>query len=136
MSDRRKSHRQKSLLRAFVYFGNSASPVECIVRDLSEAGARLKFQYLPTTTHDVDIHIPVKGQKLRADVRWQEGDEIGIAFASATVSATSQPSASATTNALDDELVKRVHRLETEIAALQKLVRRLQQSISSNIDAA
>ena len=74
-------------------------------------------------------HIPIKDQKIRANVKWQQNDEIGIAFASAFALATPQSSALAAPQASDDELVKRVQRLETEITALQQLVKRLQQKI-------
>jgi hypothetical protein len=69
-------------------------------------------------------------------VKWQQNDEIGIAFASAFTLAPPQSSALAAPQASDDELIKRVQRLETEITALQQLVKRLQQKIGNKIEAA
>lgn len=128
MSDKRGAARQKSLLRGFVYFGNSPSAVECIVRDISETGARLKFQNLPIIADALDLHIPAKGHTLHADVKWYQRDEIGVAFVKA--SALGDPCA------VDGELSERVKRLEVEIAALKQLVRRLQQNSGSKSEAA
>ncbi len=65
---------------AFVYFENKGSAVDCIVRDISNTGARLKFSKLLNFSECVYLHIPAKGQSFRARVQWHDGDEIGIAF--------------------------------------------------------
>lgn len=122
MSDRRNVSRQKSLLRGFVYFDNSPSAVECVVRDISETGARLKFQNFPAIADTLELHVPVKGQKFRANVEWHEDGEIGIAFFDASEPSNAAPPAG--------ELFARMNRLEAEIAGLKKLVNRLQQNAS------
>lgn len=136
MTEQRKAPRQKSLLRGYVYFGNSPNAVECIVRDISEIGARLKFQYPPAAVEVLDLHIPVKGQKPHANVRWQQNDEIGVVFASVSALAAPPSSTVAAPQPPEAELAKRVYRLEAEIVALQQLVKRLQQKIGSKADAA
>jgi hypothetical protein len=136
MTEQRNAPRQKSLLRGFVYFGNSPSAVECIVRDISEGGARLKFQYPPAPVEVLDLHIPIKGQKLHAYVRWQQNDEVGVAFAAAPALGAPQPSPLLASPAPESELARRVQRLEADITALQKLVKRLQQQVGNNMDAA
>jgi hypothetical protein len=136
MTEHRDAPRQKSLLRGYVYFGTSPNAVECIVRDISESGARLKFQYPPAAVEVLDLHIPVKVQKLHANVKWQQNDEIGVTFAFASALAAPPSSTLAASQASEAELAKRVYRLETEIVALQQLVKRLQQKIGSKTDAA
>lgn len=136
MNEKRGAPRQKSLLRRIVYFGGSPCAVECLVRDVSETGARLKFQLPPAPADVLDLYIPIKGQNFRANVRWQQNDEIGVVFATAPALAASQASASTAPRTSDDDLAKRVQRLETEIAALRQLVRRLQQTIGSKIEVA
>ncbi len=128
MIDKRNAARQKSLLRGFVYFGSSPSAFECVVHDISETGARLKFQNPPPTIDTLELHIPIKGQTIRAKVRWHESDEIGIVFMNASNPISAQPT--------EGELIARVSRLEAEITVLKHLVKRLQQNTASKIEAA
>jgi PilZ domain-containing protein len=128
MSDKRTAVRQKTLLRGFVYFGGSPTAAECVVRDISETGARLKFQNPPTAADTLDLHIPVKGQTIRATLKWAKGDEVGIAFLAIPTLAGPQ--------AMNDELSDRVNRLEMEIASLKQLIRSLQKTSASKSEAA
>ena len=128
MVERRQASRQKSFLRGLVYLGNSPSAVSCLVRDVSDTGARLTFSAPIATTDTLDLHIPVKGQRLRGKVKWREADEIGIAFVS--------DAGVETRSASDDELAVRVKRLEGEIAALRQMIKRLQKTTAGITDAA
>jgi hypothetical protein len=134
MTDKRGKPRQKSLLRGVVYFDGSPCAVECTVREMSAAGARLKFDTAPLPADSFELDIPMRGQKLRALVKWQRDDEIGVAFADAEAAAA--PAGAAVSPGSPEELAARVMRLEGEIAALQGLVRRLQQKINSKTEAA
>jgi hypothetical protein len=126
MTEKRRASRQKSYLRGLVYFGNSPSAIDCLVRDFSEAGARLKFSGTVASTDTLELHIPVKGQTFNAKVIWWDGDEIGITLI------TDGDVASAG----DEELSVRVGRLEGEIAALKQLIKRLQKTPKIDMDAA
>ena len=128
MSERRQAPRQKSFLRGLAYLGNSPSAVNCLVRDISDTGARLTFTEPVAATETLELHIPVKGQTLHAKVKWREPGEIGIAFVS-DAGVEAQP-------ASDDELTARVARLEGEIAALKQMIKRLQRSAPGMTDAA
>lgn len=128
MTEKRQTPRQKSLLRGFVYFGNSPSALDCIVRDISDAGARLKFPGSFPTSDIIDLHIPVKGQTLRGKVQWRRADEIGIAFVSA--------SARSDVDQRDGELSDRVARLEADITALKQLIKRMQKNSDGKTEAA
>jgi hypothetical protein len=46
----------KSYLHGFVYFGRAGFAVECVVHDISESGARLKFLGTPPTVDTIDTH--------------------------------------------------------------------------------
>jgi len=70
----------KSYLRGFVYFGRAGSTVECVVHDISDSGARLKFLGAPPTVDTIELHIPIKGRVYRANVLWRAADEIGVNF--------------------------------------------------------
>jgi hypothetical protein len=116
MSERRNIRRQKSFLRGFVYFDKRRGVMTCLVRDLSDDGARVIFSSAVTIPDVVNLHIPQREQTVKARVQWRRGDEIGLAFEEEdTVATTPQES----------ELLQRVAQLETEIAALKRTIKKL-----------
>ena len=135
MDEQRGTPRQKSLLRGVVYFDGSPCAVECTVREMSDAGARLKFDTIPLPADSFQLDIPIRGQKLRAFVKWQRDDEMGVSFAQAE-EAAALPGVGMVPADTTEELAARVLHLENEIAALHHLVKRLQQKINSKIEAA
>ena len=129
MSERRRSTRQKSFLRGCVYFNKRRQAVDCLIRDISDVGARIIFSDTVSVPDRVDLYIPQKEQTLRAHVQWRHGDEIGLAF---------PESATEDTTTGSGNLAQRMARLEHEVAALRKVLRRLQSSIKTgeDVDAA
>jgi len=120
MSERRHTRRLKSFLRGFVYFDKRRGALSCLVRDLSDEGARIIFSEGVTIPDTVNLHIPQREQTLRARVTWRRGDEIGLEFAAdAAAAAAAEPMPDPA------ELMKRIAQLETEIAALRRMLRRL-----------
>ncbi len=117
MSQQRTSIRQKSLLRGIVYFENNPFAADCVVRDLSDSGARLEFLAPPTSgAARLDLQIPVKGERHRCRIIWRSEMEFGVGFVDAPV-------------AHDVEaMVQRMKRLEGEIASLKQIVRALQRN--------
>jgi hypothetical protein len=116
--EQRESPRHKCFLRAFVYLEDSIAAMECIVRELSDVGARLEFPGPRNFTEFLDLHIPIKGQNFRSKVQWQEGNEIGVAF-------------HVTTNTGDVGVDKRMDQLEVEIAKLKHAVKHLQRKTAN-----
>jgi len=127
-SERRRATRQKSFLRGCIYFNNRRSALDCLIRDISATGARLIFSDTVTIPDIVDLYIPQKERTLRAHVHWRHGDEVGVAFANAA-QGSHQPAHVA-------ELAERVQKLESEIAAMRKLLKRLKAEIESGADEA
>ena len=93
----------------------------CLVRDLSEAGARIVLSQTVAIPDLIELHIPQREETLSARVQWRRADEIGLAFSKA-----------ATTSPSEDQLIKRIAELEAEIAALQRTIKRLKRE---NADA-
>src|SRR5215472_3063980 len=114
MAERRVTQRQKSFLRGCVYFNKRTRSLDCLIRDFSEHGARIIFSENVSVPDMVELHIPQKQRTLRAQVQWRHGDEIGLAFPDAVRAADG-----------GGELGLRVAQLESEIAALKKLVKKL-----------
>lgn len=123
MGERRDAGRRKSFLRGLVYFDNKHGALSCLVRDLSDKGARIIFSENVTVPETFDLHILQKNQTLRAKVTWRRGDEIGLGFAGAKAAAAAAAAAEAKPDAA--ALAKRVTELENEVASLRKLVKRM-----------
>jgi len=127
MTEKRKSARQKSFLRGVVSTADYNSTVDCLVREISETGARLKFASPKTITENLDLHIPIKGKTFRGKVAWGDGYEVGLAFKTNAAVGASHSS--------DGELSVRVARLEVEITALKQLIKRLQKNNENKTEA-
>ena len=126
MAEKRRVLRQKSFLRGCVYFNKRRGALDCLIRDLSEQGARIVFSEAVNVPDVVDLYIPQKEQTVRAHVQWRHGDEIGLAFPDA------RRAAAAST---DGELALRVAQLESEMMSLRKLVKKLRAEIAHGDDA-
>jgi hypothetical protein len=129
MGERRGSRRSKSFLRGFVYVSRKRGALACLVRDLSEKGARIIFSDTVTLPDVVELYIPQRDQTLRARVQWRRNDEIGLAFAEADrVAADASPSAA--------DVAQRLAMLEAEIVSLRALLKRLKAGKTDSADEA
>jgi hypothetical protein len=128
MGERRHSERQRSFLRGCVYFNKRRNAFDCLIRDISNTGARIIFSDTVSVPDVVDLYIPQKEQTVRAHVQWRRGDEIGLAFSDALCAADTTPAVT--------ELTARVTQLESEIVALRRILKRLTKQIGDDVDAA
>ncbi len=117
MSERRNSRRSKSFLRGLVYVSRKRGALACLIRDMSDKGARIIFSDTVTLPDIVDLHIPQREQTLRARVQWRRNDEIGLGFIDAERASEAQPTAA--------EVAQRLAMLEAEIVSLRALLKRL-----------
>ena len=115
MNERRASRRQKSFLRGVVYFDKRRSETACLVRDLSEDGARIVLSQTITIPDVIELQIPQRDQTLSARVQWRRADEVGLSF--------SKPDTATTPR--ENQLIKRIAELEAEITTLQRTIKRL-----------
>ena len=137
MTEQRKSPRLKSLYRAVVSFADSNFTQDCMVRDISETGARLRFSSTPAIISEyLELNIPIKGRTYHGKVVWSNGTEMGVAFETNFGVNASPSSGGVTASHLNDgELSYRVARLEAEITALKQMIKRLQRNASDNAEA-
>jgi hypothetical protein len=106
--------RVKTFLRATIYFNNRQSSLDCIVRDISDGGARLAVSEAALVPDTFEVHIPQKNRTHFADVRWRRGEEMGLEFHNAAL-----PDEPEATHLAD--LLRRVKKLEAEVAALRRI---------------
>jgi hypothetical protein len=123
VKERRLSTRQKSFLQGRIYFNNRRSTVDCLIRDYSEAGARLKFSETIAVPEAIELYIPNREEIHRARVEWRNGSEMGVSFGEEMRSPSIAPEAS------QGDLAARVQTLETEVAALRRIVNELRAAV-------
>jgi len=124
MAERRTSRRQKSFLRGVVHFDKSRGGTNCLIRDLSDDGARIVLSPAVTIPNTVELQIPQRGQTFRARVQWRRADEIGLAFSDARAETSKRESA----------LLERIAELEAEITTLRRTIKRLKREVAGDGD--
>jgi len=122
MAERRHTQRHKSFLRGSVHFDKRRGAIDCLIRDISEEGARIIFSSAVNVPDVVEFYIPHKEETIRARVKWRRGDEVGLAFPVAAGRAAAAPA--------DAELARRVEKLEVEVAALRRMLNRLKSEVA------
>ena len=121
--ERRTLLRQRSFLQGRLYFNNRRSSLDCLVRDISDQGAKLKVSDSIAIPEFVELHIPNKDETYRAKVQWRTGFEIGVTFEN------EQESPSIVPGAAPADLPERVRRLEAEVASLHRKLNELQNEL-------
>jgi PilZ domain len=133
MAERRRSVRKKSFLRGCVYFNKRRSAIDCLIRDISDQGARIIFSGTTNFPDVVELYIPHKEQTVRAHVQWRRGDEVGLAFPEAAAA----PAPLASPQPQFGDLAQRVAELEAEMAGLRRTLKQLKRELpSGDVDAA
>jgi hypothetical protein len=112
----RKSPRQKTLLRGKLYFNNRLNVVDCLIRDISDCGARLIFSEAVAIPDQIELYIPQKDQTLFVTVAWRQGPEVGVAFEQAS---------NADHKTESGDLAERFAQLEKEVAAIKRFLKKL-----------
>ena len=128
MAERRNAARNKSFLRGCLYFNKRRSAVDCLIRDISDVGARVVFSDTVAVPDAVELYIPQKEQTLRAHVQWRHGEELGLAF----LDAGAQPNRAGG----GAELVERVSKLEAEVAALRRMLKQIKSELPGGSEEA
>jgi|SRR5712671_195642 len=120
MTNRRTSTRQKALLQGRIYFNNRRMSVDCMIRDLSGEGARLRIPASVSVPDMSELYLPARDEYRRVKIQWRHADEVGVAFVLDNMASPAlAPIAPAT------DLATRVGRLESDVAALQRTIREM-----------
>jgi len=121
--ERRTLVRKRSFLQGRLYFNNRRSSLDCLVRDISNHGAKLKISDSVAVPDFVELYIPNKDETYRAKVQWRTGFELGLTFDG------DQDTPSIVPGAAPVDLPERVRRLEAEVASLHRKVNELQNEL-------
>lgn len=83
MLDRRQSVRDKVIYGGLAEVDESGAPQECVVRNISDYGARVEFDNLVKLPKEkMSLTIARKGRSFLARVVWWRDNFVGIAFSS------------------------------------------------------
>ncbi len=125
MNERRQRPRQKSFLRGCLYFNNGRASATCLIRNISDRGARVLVSQTLNIPDVVELYVTQKAQTIRARVEWRRGDELGLGFAEDADE----------TNASKEfkEIVARLAHLEIEVASLRHTIKELSHDTDSEM---
>jgi two-component system cell cycle response regulator len=76
----RASLRQRRLKAAQIIFKDNSSILDCLVRDWSDTGAKLKCSQAHVVPKHFSLLLKAEWLLYPAELRWRRGDELGIKF--------------------------------------------------------
>lgn len=118
MRERREFQRGRTYLGARLAFNNQYCAVDCLVRNMSQNGAKLVFEGTVLLPGEFEITLPQKGESRRARIVWRAQDQVGINFLHSGGEAV-----------VPIAMARRMKRLERDRAALQARVAELTETI-------
>lgn len=117
MLDRRRDHRGRTYLGGQIAFNNRWCTIDCLVRNMSQRGAKLEFPEPVLVPSELDLIIPLRGYSRRVRVIWKQAKALGVSFAD-TSDGTVVPI----------ELARQIRKLKAERDMLARRVRDLSES--------
>lgn len=118
MTERRQAYRRRALMGGRIRFRVQTATLDCLVRNLSDGGARLVLDNAMWLPEQFDLDIRHRDLRVGARVIWRRLREAGIAF---------MPDAPVMGRSLRHEQSLRV--LEGERQALRARVRQLSEEV-------
>jgi uncharacterized protein YceH (UPF0502 family) len=112
MRELRHYRRTKSFLRGLIYDCRKRGAMDCMIRDLSEDGARIALSDTVALPEVIELDIPQRELRRRARVVWRRNGEVGLSFSQADRT----PDLAAMTA---EDMTARIGMLEAEIVLLR-----------------
>ncbi len=79
-NDKRSEFRARTLKRGQVRIDDGGSVFDCIIRDLTESGAKLHFEDTVALPANFDLFLVEAGAVWPVRNVWQKGADVGVAF--------------------------------------------------------
>jgi PilZ domain-containing protein len=118
MGERRKAARSRTLLGGVIAFNRRMSSMDCQVRNISLAGAKVTFTNTAVVSDQFDLTIAHKERSFRARMAWRSIDEAGVEFLGENENAVTVPL----------EWARRLQSSKVEKAALRRRVEQLSEN--------
>ena len=124
--ERRTSARQRTVMRGCIYYDKRSAAADCLVRDVSDSGARLELSENVVIPDLIELYIPKKEETYHARVLWRHDNEVGVAY----VGGRSDPGTHNLKTPVERgqkgvELEDRVQKLEAEIVSFRHTIKSL-----------
>ncbi|MEK1871805.1 MAG: PilZ domain-containing protein [Rhizobium altiplani] len=85
--DGRKAHRRRTLIGAKILLNGGSSVLDCVVKDLSDGGARLVMDGAIAVPADFDLHLS-DGRVFRScRIAWRQVSSLGVSFSQSSANA-------------------------------------------------
>ena len=114
-AEQRRAPRLRSLLGARIEINDGRSTVDCLIRDVSETGAKLIISAPVPLPDGFELIIPQRGITRRVRVAWRRATEIGVRFEDRGSEQAGAPQSEAA-------LKQRIRALEAQVAWLQSRI--------------
>jgi hypothetical protein len=115
MPERRQGPRDRVIYGGVAEIGERGATRECVVRNISEKGARIEFSnVIKLPRQQISLTIARKGRSFLAKIIWWRDNFVGVAFGSET---SSEPAVS--------DLEERLRKSEQKKKQLQRRIREL-----------
>ena len=124
MDEKRTSPRLRSFLKGRVVFNGGQTSLECLIRDVSSAGARLELSASITLPDRFELYLPHRDTTSKVHVQWRRGSQIGVAF-DQVESAPVMPAA-------PHDVAARVQQLEAEVGLLRLLLAQMRAELEDS----
>jgi len=86
--DGRKAHRRRTLIGAKILLNGGSSVLDCVVKDLSDGGARLVMDgAIAVPPADFDLHLSDGRVFHSCRIAWRQVSSLGVSFSQPSVNA-------------------------------------------------
>ena len=128
--EHRVALRRRALIAATIRYRGGAVTVECVVRNISDTGAKLDVSEGVALPSSFELVIPQKDVVHRCELRWRRAGEAGVAFVDAGETAGGDPHDAASdghapARPSDETFKARIRNLEAEIVRLRARIAEL-----------
>jgi hypothetical protein len=130
MDERRHTPRHRTFLQGRVFYNNRRQSADCIIRELTDEGARLSFTDTVALPHAFELHIPNRDQTIRVETIWNHGTDVGVAFSKAGAHAAATIAPAMQTATHEQTLLERIDKLEKELGALRRRISEIEMKSS------
>jgi hypothetical protein len=130
--ERRNSARQRTVMRGCIYYDKRSAAADCLVRDVSDSGARLELSANVVIPDLIELYIPKREETHHARVLWRHDNEIGVAYVeSGSDHGAYDLKAPAARGHTSAELEDRVRKLEAEIVSFRQAIKTLLEDVKN-----
>ena len=80
MDSNRLARRFRALKGARAIVTNSGAGIDCVIRDLSESGARIRFPIPVPMDAAFELYLKAENKLVPIKIAWQRGTDVGVEF--------------------------------------------------------